>query len=126
MKKGTIIRHATLGDLLVAIVIVGAPLLAFAQAPTGAPTTIQALYGAICTVANWFFAFMLVGALIAFIYAGFLFFSSGGGQRVEQAKKTLMYAFIGTGIAILSRTFIVIIGSLLGVDSGDLIAVSCG
>lgn len=96
------------------------PLLALAGSgvPENAPRTIDAIWGAVCRVGNWVFAFMLVAAVIAFIYAGYLFFSSGGGEKVNQAKKTLMYAIIGTAVTLLSKTFIVIIGDTLGVDVG--------
>lgn len=95
-----------------------APAFAFAQAPSGAPTSISALYGAICTIGNWFFAFVLAASMIAFIYSGYLFFSSAGGEKVNQAKKVLTYAIIGTGVAILSKTLIVVIGNLVGADVG--------
>ena len=85
-------------------------------APSGAPTSIDALWGAICTVGNWVFAFILAGAVIAFIYSGYLFYSSGGGEKVNQAKKVLTYGLIGTGIAILSKTLIVILGDLVGAN----------
>ena len=105
--------------LLSAVTLVAVPRFASAVpagGPVNPPSSIDALWGAICRVGNYFFAFILAGAVIAFIYAGYLFYSSGGGPKVDQAKKVLQYAFSGTAIAVLSKTFIVITGSLLETD----------
>jgi len=98
------------------ILVAATPAVAFAQAPTGAPTTLGQLYTAVCTVSNWFFAFVLILAVIALIYAGYLFFSSGGGEKVTQAKKALFYGLIGATVAILAKSLVLVIGNLLGVD----------
>jgi hypothetical protein len=91
------------------------------MAPSGAPTTLGQLFTAVCTIANWFFAFVLVIAVIALIYAGYLFFTSGGGEKVGQAKKALMYGLIGAAIVVLGKSLVLVIGNVLGVDVSGIL-----
>lgn len=102
-----------LASLLLLVLL--APLLADA-APTGVPKNIDALVNALCRVANWMFTALLVLAVIAFLYAGFMFLTAGGGSadRVGTAKKFFFYAMIGVGLAVLSRALVFIIAMLLG------------
>lgn len=94
-----------------------APLFADA-APTGVPKTIGALVQALCTVANWMFSALLVLGVIAFLYAGFMFLTAGGGNtdRVSTAKKYFFYAAVGIGLAALARALVFIIANLVGAN----------
>jgi len=93
-----------------------APLLVDAQAPPGVPKTIQTLIAALCRVMNVIFSALLILAAIAFLYAGFMFLTSGGGNsaRVGTAKTFFFYAIIGTAIVITGRALVFIIANLFG------------
>ena len=87
------------------------------------PRTLDDLYAIVCMVSNWFFAFVLVVAIAAFLYAALLFFMSQGGEKVATAKKYLLYATVGTAIAILAKSLVIVIGNLIGVNVGGFL---CG
>src|SRR3990167_9977021 len=97
--------------LRIFLVPVGAvvPLTVLAGAPTGVPRTLQDLYTVICNASNWFFAFVMVIAVIAFLYGAILFFSTGGSeQQVSRARQVITYAVVGVAVAVLARSLIYI------------------
>ncbi|OHA50045.1 MAG: hypothetical protein A2991_01675 [Candidatus Terrybacteria bacterium RIFCSPLOWO2_01_FULL_58_14] len=98
------------------------PLTVLAAAPTGVPRTLQDLYTVICNASNWFFAFVMVIAVVAFLYGAILFFStSGNEQQISRARQVITYALLGVAVAVLAKAFIFIIGDFLGVsDVGGL------
>lgn len=102
------------------------PTTVFAAAggsiPTGS-TTINAFFVEFCKISNWIFAFALAAAVIAIIFSGVSFYASGGSeQKVSQAKKFLQWALVGVAVAILSKSFIAIIGSFVGISSSTPIS----
>ncbi|MBI4134385.1 MAG: hypothetical protein HY475_03110 [Candidatus Terrybacteria bacterium] len=91
------------------------PLTVLAAAPTGVPRTLQDLYSVVCGASNWLFAFVMVIAVVAFLYGAILFFSTGGSeQQVSRARQVITYAVVGVAVAVLARSLIYIIGSSLG------------
>lgn len=62
---------------------------------------------------GWFIASVGVFGLIFILIGGIQFLTSyGNEQGIETAKKTVMYAVVGTIIALLSYTIITIISNL--------------
>ena len=95
-------------------------------APAGVPRSLADLFNVLCTVSNWFFGFVMVIAVMAFLYAAVLFFGSGGSsEKVGNAKKMLMYGGIGTAIGLLAKSLVFVIGSVLGIESGELTGWLC-
>lgn len=93
------------------------PVLTYAAAPRGVPKSVEQLYAIFCNAANWLFAFVIILAVAAFIYAGFLFFTGGGStENISKAKKLFMYGLLGAGIVVLSKTLVIIVGNFIGVD----------
>lgn len=79
--------------------------------PAGDPTALWArLIGALL-------GFVGVGALITFVYAGFMFLtSSGNPEQVKKAKDTMIYAVLGVAVSmgayvILSYIFDILQGA---------------
>ena len=79
--------------------------------PAGDPTALWArLIGALL-------AFVGVGALVTFVYAGFMFLtSSGNPEQVKKAKDTMIYAVLGVAVSmgayvILSYIFDILQGA---------------
>lgn len=96
------------------------PFVAWAGggAPQGVPKTLADLYAVLCNIANWFFAFVLVLAVIALIYAGLLFFTAGGSEdKVKRSKTLLLYALVGIVIALLSKSLVIVVGSFLNIQN---------
>lgn len=105
------------------LVLWGAVLPVVVQAAPNTPNKLQDLYDATCRAANWFFGFVLLIALVAFLYAAVLFLTSQGNeQKVGQARKVLIYALIGVVLAILSKATVVIIGNFFGDDPSSFFA----
>ncbi len=82
--------------------------------PKGDPTALWArLIGALL-------AFVGVGALVTFVYAGFMFLtSSGNPEQVKKAKDTMIYAVLGVAVSmgayvILSYIFDILQGATTG------------
>jgi len=65
-------------------------------------------------------AFVGVGALVTFVYAGFMFLtSSGNPEQVKKAKDTMIYAVLGVAVSmgayvILSYIFDILQGATTG------------
>ncbi len=61
-------------------------------------------WSAIDTITNLVFGILLAVAVLAIIYAGFLFITAGGvSEKITTARTTLLYAVIGIVIALLAR-----------------------
>lgn len=94
-----------------------APLfVVYAAAPADAPSSLEALYKAVCTLANWLFGFFLLLAVLSFLYVGFLFLTGGAGnaEKIGRARTFLLYVMVGTAIVFLSRALVFIVGGLVG------------
>ncbi|MFA5173186.1 MAG: hypothetical protein WC435_02195 [Candidatus Paceibacterota bacterium] len=74
--------------------------------PTASFTTMTGLLSIINTLINWFFVIVLVFAVIAFIWAGFMYVFSWGGGDTKAAKDIILYAIIGVIIAVLAKSFV--------------------
>lgn len=72
---------------------------------------IEGLYAAFDALSQWVLVFGVVLAVIAFGVSGITFlFSRGDAQKLSQAKKTAVYATVGTVLILIARTIVVLIG----------------
>jgi len=105
--------------LLLSLFILPLMVSAEATAPTPiqAPTitTVNGLYGLLKNIVSWFFAVVLVVAVIFFIYAGFIYITaSGDSGKTEQARNMIIYAVIGVAVALMAQAFIYIAANFVG------------
>ena len=107
----TLIRLSALVALAPQMVLAAGPM----TIPMGS-TDIEQFFLQFCIITNWVFAFVLVAAIIAIIFSGVGFLTSGGDtSKVTTARQYLMYALIGVVIVILAKAFIAVVGTLVGV-----------
>lgn len=68
------------------------------------------------TIVNFFLTFLGLIAVVMIIYGGFLYVSAAGNQeKIESAKKIIMYAVIGIVVILLSFA---IVNTVLSAGSG--------
>ena len=68
------------------------------------------------TIVNFFLTFLGLIAVVMIIYGGFLYVTAAGNQeKIESAKKIIMYAIIGIVVILLSFA---IVNTILGAGSG--------
>jgi len=80
------------------------------------PINIQSPTELVAAVIRWIMSIVGIASVAAMVYAGILYFTSGGNEdQAGKAKKTMTYAIIGLVIAILSY---VIINTLINVIGG--------
>ncbi len=71
------------------------------------------IFEALNNIANYAFTLLLIVGVIAIIWAGFMFITAQGDpDKVNKAKKFLVYAIIGIFVAVLARG---IVGLIRGV-----------
>lgn len=64
-------------------------------------------------VANWMLTILILVAIIFFIYAGFLYLTSGGEEeKVKTAKGYVVYGLIAVAVGLLAKGFISLVQSL--------------
>ena len=72
------------------------------------------------TIVNFFLTFLGLIAVVMIIYGGFLYVTAAGAQeKIESAKKIIMYAVIGIVVILLSFA---IVNTILGAGSGGATA----
>jgi len=72
----------------------------------------------ITSILNWVFGLLLIVSVAMILYAGFRYITAAGDEgKVKSAKKTLTYALIGIGIALLSKAIVLVIASIVGVST---------
>jgi lysylphosphatidylglycerol synthetase-like protein (DUF2156 family) len=82
-------------------------------AATGGEGSIRAL---VLKIVNYFLTFLGIVAVLMLIYAGVTYVTAGGEQdKVDSAKKIIMYALVGIIIILLSFA---IVNTVLGAASG--------
>lgn len=86
------------------------PLVAFAQI-----SDICDVLNLIDTAATWFGILVFIVALIAILYAAFLFLTAGGNEETsKKARAVLLYGLIGIAIALLATTAIDFVSATVG------------
>lgn len=72
------------------------------------------------TAATWFGILVFIIALIAILYAAFLFLTSGGSEETtKSARTTLLYGLIGIAVALLATTAVDFVSATVGGESID-------
>jgi len=100
---------------LVATIIATAltPLIGLAGGATAPDVPI---WGALDSIINWLFGILIVVAIIFFIIAAFQFVTGGGDpEKVDSARKMVLYGIIGLIVAIFARGLIPFVCNVFGV-----------
>ena len=97
------------------------PALALAtNAPTLPGTDIQGpegVFKVICSLVNWLFAVLVLIAVIFVFIAAFRYLTTAGEpEKLSKANKTLVYAAVAIGVALLARVVPMMVAGLLGVS----------
>jgi ABC-type cobalamin transport system permease subunit len=115
MKKTvkTILSSAT-------VAILSFPVSAFAQyaqpAGTGLPS--NSIFKIIQSIMNWLLALVGIFGVIGFAIAGILYLTAAGDEdRINTAKKAMMYAIIGVIVALVGLVALKAAESMLGANS---------
>ncbi|OHA10090.1 MAG: hypothetical protein A3A44_00395 [Candidatus Sungbacteria bacterium RIFCSPLOWO2_01_FULL_60_25] len=88
------------------------PLAALAQV-----TNICSVLRLVNLAMNWFGILVFVVAVIAILYAAFLFLTAGGNEETtKKARTTLLYGLIGIAIALLALSSITFVAATIGGD----------
>ncbi len=70
----------------------------------------------IISLVSWFSWFIAVAAVVMGLYSGWLFITArDNAQQITAAQKTMLYAVIGIGVAIIAFGIIAITKSLLSI-----------
>lgn len=96
----------------------GTPFLASAQ---DAPIkNVQGIVDLAKKIANWVEIIFWIAAVIAIFYAAFLFLTGGGDtEKVEKAKKQLLYALIAIVVGLMAYGFQPLVDSFLRGQGGS-------
>jgi hypothetical protein len=71
--------------------------------------------GVLCRIATQLFWILIVLSTIMVLYAAFIYLTAGeNSQNVSKAHKTLAYAAIGVVVALLAKSFPLMISSVVG------------
>ena len=119
MRARTFLHH-----LLAASLVLLPSVAASAGIADEVPKTINQLVNAVCRIGNWFFALLIVSAVLVFLWAGATFLFGGSNeQSLQKAKRFVFYGIIGIALAVLSRGLVVIIAMLLGVSRDTILQI---
>lgn len=68
------------------------------------------------TITDWLFTFLLIFAVVMFIYAAYLYLFSGGAEEsTAKAKNYLVYGVIGVAVGMLAKGIVFVVAQLVGV-----------
>lgn len=92
--------------------------------PTNTGLPAGDLEAIITQIIQWFFYVIGIVALLAFLYTGFLFFTSGGDtEKTTKAKNMALYAILGVVVALVGLVIMNYIISVLGTASEGVVPV---
>jgi len=101
-------------------VIFAAPPGGIGQITTGQPIGKEVAYteegvaNIFISLINWFAWFVAAAAVVAGLYAGFMFITAGGDEgKLKKAKDIIVYSVVGVIVAILSFSIVAIAQALL-------------
>ena len=95
------------------LLIFGSAFLSVAYAAT--PTSVKDLLIVFNKILFWVSTAFWIAAGISTIYAAFLYLTAAGNeQRVDKAKKQLLYSVIAIAIGIMSASLPALVNSFLG------------
>ena len=108
MKK-IIISLILLSALVLPVMVMAQPVTV-PIFPTGGPTTITQVYGA---MAKFLWVFFAIIALLAFIIAGVLFLTAGGDpEKIKTARTAFVWGVVGVIVGIIAFSVVPIVGSI--------------
>jgi len=100
---------------ILATLILSALLLSTEPATAQEYTPPEDLVSAIDKIVNMLFTFLIIIAVVLFIYGGIVIVSSGGdAEKVTQGRNIILYAVVGLVVAFLSKAFAAFIERFLG------------
>jgi len=100
---------------ILATLILSALLLSTGTATAQEYTPPEDLVSAIDKIVNMLFTFLIIIAVVLFIYGGIVIVSSGGdAEKVTQGRNIILYAVVGLVVAFLSKAFAAFIERFLG------------
>ena len=119
-------KHYLIPFLLLTVIIVSVPALAFAQyqeVPGVGDTLLSNGAGGVIdvldVVTNWMFTILLSLAVIFIILAAYKYLTSGGGEEVGSAHKMIMYAAIAIAVAFLAKGIVFVVQELVTGNSSS-------
>lgn len=112
-KKLTVIAMSAI-VLVLPVVAFGQPTVPDAGSTILGDTGYTGIESTLTTIANWMLGVLLLLAVIFFIYAGFLYLTSGGEEeRVKKAKDFLVYGLIAVAVGLLAKGLISVVQNLV-------------
>lgn len=88
------------------------PLIILAQ---GTAPTVD-IWDALDSIVNWLFGILIVVAIIFFVIAAFQFVTGGGDpEKVDSARKMVLYGIVGLIVAIFARGLVPFVCNVFGV-----------
>ncbi|OHA45949.1 MAG: hypothetical protein A3A80_03290 [Candidatus Terrybacteria bacterium RIFCSPLOWO2_01_FULL_44_24] len=83
--------------------------------PTTNITGISSFITRACTLAGWFFTFIMIIAIVMILVAAFFFLTAGDNATTRsKAKDFLLYAIVGIIIAIMPYPILAIVSTFFG------------
>src|SRR3989344_5570299 len=83
----------------------------------GSSVSMGSIVPVVMQLVNWFAWFVGVMAVVMGLYSGFLFITArDNANKLETARKTMMWAIIGIAVAILSFSLVKISSSIFGIS----------
>ena len=71
-------------------------------------------------IGGWLFTFLLIFAVIMIIIAAYKYLFSGGGEKVKEANKMLIYALVAVVVGILANSIPSLISNILEEEPSSL------
>jgi hypothetical protein len=102
-----------------ALAILAFPLFAGAQFGTEftfvtGVTGVEGVTTILGNIAQWFLTIVIAVSVIFFVYAGFLYVTSGGDDdKIKKAKDYLLYGVIGIAVALLAAAITTVVEGLI-------------
>jgi len=89
------------------------PVLVLAQGPQTPPGNID-LWEALASLRDYLFGVLLIVAVIFLVIAGFYFLTAQGDvEKFAKARRFVLYALIGVGVAVASRALVDFIDTIV-------------
>ncbi|MEA3293249.1 MAG: pilin [Patescibacteria group bacterium] len=88
---------------------------------TGSPVDLQPVnvVQVIRNIVNWIFWFLIMFAVIMFLFGGFQYVTaSGDADKIKTANKNILYALIGLAIGFAAKGIVALIGAITGQNVG--------
>ncbi len=103
---------------VVSLFLLPMAVLGQAQPPISPPAaggfTMTSVYDILNTIVNWFFAILIVLAVIFIFVAAFYYLTAAGdAEKVKTAHTTLIYALVAIAVALLAKGIVYLVGNIV-------------